>query len=774
MINLARIIIFLISLSLSLYSLFVATVTFRDLNFTLTITHLSKAIIIGYGIILVLIAPSGLWGIIGSILNNPELTIRYIRDHWFALIIISIIDIVKTIFPFINKDQVINDCLGPATMNDAADTAITNCQNDFDFNQRASWIIFGGQEVILVVLGIIAWRCQRNIGVKPGIGNNKTEKKDKKSKKSMKPSNDDNTIDQDSDLSSVIVQPSLSYINVKDNDNLDTSNFNNNDNDNNNNNNNNNNDNDNENENSNSDDNVINNNGINQEAARNYNSQNSTQIYQDLNSVSNIYPNSPNPTPNFYPNNPNPPPASLHQNRQLNTSDRQLLPPKRYNTLSLTSHNQNPYLPINSSRIQQVPLFQQQQKNYQKYTTYQQITAATTNGNGNGNGNGNNNIPIPNFAQQPLIQYQQPQLQSQYSHHQQQQYQQLQQHNYIPNHNDSQNGHVHTHRRSKSHPQLRPLPKPPGADESQIPQIPQIPIIPNSSSIIPIQPLSTPIRQQQLFQQFPDHQQRPIINDSRYVSQTPKRSSTNSRLHQPLPYQSLRSNSLPSAHKPKELLEQELSVAPPVPSISGSSGDNNDHSIPDSLIPGGNRSSVARKKIVAKSDNNNINNSNNNNNSLKKYVPPALSSLENGSKTALERFIHTYGNVTPESPSFRYSDVQPLPKPKSNDGENVTDKNNYNNKNSNINSINDSDNAKNVNRLRPKSAHSVKGEASPKFNVPSVYGGIPNGYYNNYYDNNLNNNNINNNINNSSSNSNNNNSHLQDKQFIPQSSYYYK
>ncbi|CAJ0755184.1 20897_t:CDS:2 [Entrophospora sp. SA101] len=382
------------------------------------------------------------------------------------------------------------------------DTAITNCQNDFDFNQRASWIIFGGQEIIL----------------------------DKKSKKSMKLSNDDNTIDQD-------------------------------------------------------------------KAARNYNPQNPTQLYQDLNSVSNLYPNSPNPTPNFYPNNPNPPPASLYQNRQLNTSDRQLLPPKRHNTLSSTSHNQNSYL------------------------------------------------------------------------------------------------------RSKSHPQLRPLPKPPGADESQIPQIPQIPIIPNSSSITPIQPLSTPIRQQQLFQQFPDHQQRPKINDSRYVSQTPKRSSTSSRFHQPfpplvvdqnLPYQSLRSNSLPSVYKPKELFEQELSVAPPVPSISGSSGDNNEHSIPDSLIPG------------------------------------ALSSLENGSKTALERFIHTYGNVTPESPSFRYSDVQPLPKPKSNDDNNVnndvTDKNNennYDNKNSINNSINNSDNAKNVKRLRPKSAHSVKGEASPKYNVPS-------------------------------------------------------
>ncbi|CAJ0769228.1 4271_t:CDS:1, partial [Entrophospora sp. SA101] len=105
--------------------------------------------------------------------------------------------------------------------------------------------------------------------------------------------------------------------------------------------------------NSNSDDSIINNNGINQEAARNYNPQNPTQLYQDLNSVSNLYPNSPNPTPNFYPNNPNPPPASLYQNRQLNTSDRQLLPPKRHNTLSSTSHNQNSYLSINSSRIQQ-------------------------------------------------------------------------------------------------------------------------------------------------------------------------------------------------------------------------------------------------------------------------------------------------------------------------------------------------------------------------------------------------------------------------------------
>ncbi|CAG8452852.1 6637_t:CDS:2 [Diversispora eburnea] len=87
---LERSFLFTISSLLLIYTLFVAIVTFRGLNFTAN--HLNKAVLIGYGIVEMLMAPSGLWGIFGAIQNNPFQAKRYVKDHWFSLIVMTIID----------------------------------------------------------------------------------------------------------------------------------------------------------------------------------------------------------------------------------------------------------------------------------------------------------------------------------------------------------------------------------------------------------------------------------------------------------------------------------------------------------------------------------------------------------------------------------------------------------------------------------------------------------------------------------------------------------
>ncbi|RHZ88435.1 hypothetical protein Glove_22g156 [Diversispora epigaea] len=156
---LERCFLFTISSLLLIYTLFVATVTFRGLNFTTD--HLNKTVLIGYAIIEVLIAPSGLWGIFGAIQNNPFQAKRYVKDHWFSLLVMTIIDGLKIIFSFTTRDHMIKDCM----LN--KQTKFISCQEITDFNIKGGLIIFGTQELTLLFLGFLASYSANRISEKP-------------------------------------------------------------------------------------------------------------------------------------------------------------------------------------------------------------------------------------------------------------------------------------------------------------------------------------------------------------------------------------------------------------------------------------------------------------------------------------------------------------------------------------------------------------------------------------------------------------------------------
>ncbi|CAG8448606.1 10374_t:CDS:2 [Cetraspora pellucida] len=125
----------------SLYTLFVATVTLRRLN--ITANHLSTPFLIGYAVIEIIVAPSGLFGICGAISNNVFLMNRYARDHWFSVFVLTIIDIIKIILSFTMKNNNINSCF--YEIDEIA------CEGRVTFNIYAGLVVFGAQEIILDV-----------------------------------------------------------------------------------------------------------------------------------------------------------------------------------------------------------------------------------------------------------------------------------------------------------------------------------------------------------------------------------------------------------------------------------------------------------------------------------------------------------------------------------------------------------------------------------------------------------------------------------------------
>ncbi|CAG8535380.1 4053_t:CDS:2 [Scutellospora calospora] len=132
------------------------------LQFLVTTNHLSNPLLIGYAVLELVVAPSGLFGICGSISNNILLMNRYARDHWFSFIVLTIIDIVKIILSFTMKDNTINSCVnGSVDPNDRF-----NCQDIANFNIRAGLVVFGAQEIILAVLGSLVWLCVKRVSQK--------------------------------------------------------------------------------------------------------------------------------------------------------------------------------------------------------------------------------------------------------------------------------------------------------------------------------------------------------------------------------------------------------------------------------------------------------------------------------------------------------------------------------------------------------------------------------------------------------------------------------
>ncbi|CAG8757117.1 22463_t:CDS:2, partial [Cetraspora pellucida] len=163
-----------------LYTLFVAIVTLRRLN--LTANHLSTPFLIGYAVIEIIVAPSGLFGICGAISNNVFLMNRYARDHWFSVFVLTIIDIVKIILSFTMKNNSIESCMSSSDEIDEI-----TCEGRVNFNIYAGLVIFGAQEIILVVLGLIVWFCAKRVSQKSTDKKSKNQKsKDKQTNKSEK------------------------------------------------------------------------------------------------------------------------------------------------------------------------------------------------------------------------------------------------------------------------------------------------------------------------------------------------------------------------------------------------------------------------------------------------------------------------------------------------------------------------------------------------------------------------------------------------------------
>ncbi|CAG8563809.1 10760_t:CDS:2 [Paraglomus brasilianum] len=137
--------IFGISTLLLLYTLAVAVISFRGLN--ITTLHLTQPFLIGYSIAYAVASPLALWGIIGSLQNRPDLVSRYMRDHWFATVLLTIVDAIKVVFSFLRADNTISVCL--------QSTAGDDCNRKVQLSQLLGVIIFGVQELSLISLGIL-------------------------------------------------------------------------------------------------------------------------------------------------------------------------------------------------------------------------------------------------------------------------------------------------------------------------------------------------------------------------------------------------------------------------------------------------------------------------------------------------------------------------------------------------------------------------------------------------------------------------------------------
>ncbi|CAG8628085.1 13925_t:CDS:2 [Gigaspora margarita] len=102
---------------------------------------------------------------------------RYSRDHWFSVVVLTIIDAVKIILSFTMKDHTINSCItNPIDIDERS-----FCENKADFDIKAGLVVFGAQEIILIALGFLTWYCVKRVSQKP------TNQKKRKSEKKKNP-----------------------------------------------------------------------------------------------------------------------------------------------------------------------------------------------------------------------------------------------------------------------------------------------------------------------------------------------------------------------------------------------------------------------------------------------------------------------------------------------------------------------------------------------------------------------------------------------------------
>ncbi|CAG8678592.1 8681_t:CDS:2, partial [Gigaspora rosea] len=150
---------------------------FDNSGLNITANHLSTPFLIGYAVIEVIVAPSGLFGICGAISGNIFLMSRYSRDHWFSVVVLTIIDAIKIILSFTMKDHTINSCItNPIDIDER-----NFCENKADFDIKAGLVVFGAQEIILIALGFLTWYCVKRVSQKS------TNQKKRKSEKKKNP-----------------------------------------------------------------------------------------------------------------------------------------------------------------------------------------------------------------------------------------------------------------------------------------------------------------------------------------------------------------------------------------------------------------------------------------------------------------------------------------------------------------------------------------------------------------------------------------------------------
>ena len=72
------------------------------------------------------------------------------RDHWFATVLLTIVDAVKVVFSFLNADNTINVCLQSNNFPAESDEGSAECKRKVQLSQILGVVISGVQVLILV------------------------------------------------------------------------------------------------------------------------------------------------------------------------------------------------------------------------------------------------------------------------------------------------------------------------------------------------------------------------------------------------------------------------------------------------------------------------------------------------------------------------------------------------------------------------------------------------------------------------------------------------
>ncbi|CAG8463233.1 9969_t:CDS:2 [Ambispora gerdemannii] len=161
-----RFYVFCISALFLCFGIAVAVLTFSGIN--VTTIHITGPLLICYAAAYLVCAPSGLWGILGASKNNMVLCSRYVRDHWFATVFLSIIEAVKLVFIFTLKDKTIENLIDH---NAPYETEYPRAEDRVELAQKAAIVQVSIQETLLIASGIVVLYSYRNLSSShaPGI-----------------------------------------------------------------------------------------------------------------------------------------------------------------------------------------------------------------------------------------------------------------------------------------------------------------------------------------------------------------------------------------------------------------------------------------------------------------------------------------------------------------------------------------------------------------------------------------------------------------------------